>query len=75
MCCTLQDLFIRKTDFNGSPNVYQNKALGGRFRILLDRHIVLERGLEWELVPNGGFIITIPGWQVENETVLVIQFY
>lgn len=75
MCCCLNDIFIRKPDFNGSLNVCQNKAFTGRFRVLLDRHLVLEEGIEWNKLQNGGFIISIPGWEVQVDTVIVLQFY
>lgn len=75
MCCTQKDLFLRKGDFNGSANTYVNKALTGRFRVLLDRHLVLEPKVEWDCLQSGGFVITIAGWQISEDTIIVIQFY
>lgn len=75
MALVSDDLFIKFGDFNGSPNTYTNKALNQRFRVLLDRHIVLEPGVEWDKLTSGGFIVTIPGWSVAVDTVIVVQFY
>lgn len=75
MALVSDDLYIRMADFNGSINTYQNKALNQRFRVLLDRHLVLEPGLEWIKLATGGFQIVIPGWQVAFDTIIVIQFY
>lgn len=74
-CCLPLDLFLRKGDFS-SPNSYQNKIMKGmRFRVLLDRHIVLEPGIEWEVLTSGGFQILISGWEIGDDTVMVIEFY
>lgn len=75
MCCLSNDIFLRKGDFNGSPNIYQNKVLNQRFRVLLDRHIVLEPVIEWNKLTSGGFEVIIPGFTMEDDTILTVQFY
>lgn len=74
MCCLPDDMFLRKIDFNGSATSYTNKMMKGRrFRLLLDRHIVMEDGVEYQCKPAGGFdLLTI---QVGDDTIIVVQFY
>lgn len=76
MCCSPNDVFLRQGDFSGG-NTYQNKVMRGmRFRVLLDRHMVLEPGVEWVELIAGGFQIIIPGWQITDpQTCIVLQFY
>ena len=67
-------MFLRKLDFNGSATSYTNKMMKGRrFRILLDRHLVLEEGVSYECKPAGGFDLI--NLEMADDTVLVIMFY
>lgn len=74
MCCFQSDVFLRVSDF-ASVNICQNKFLTGRFRLLLDRTMLLEYGIEWSTIEGGGFIINIPNFQMADDTVIVVQFY
>lgn len=74
MCCLADDMFLRKIDFGGSTTSYTNKMMKGRrFRLLLDKHLVMEDGVEYQCKPAGGFDLL----QIEmaDDTIIVVQFY
>lgn len=74
MCCISEDVFLKKIDFDGSSTSYTNKFLKGRmFRLLLDRNMVLQQGVEWEYKPAGGFDLI--NFQMSDDNVIVVQFY
>lgn len=76
MCNNPNDLFLEQGDFNGSPNCYTNKALKGlRFRVFLDNDKQLRDGVQWDYLANGGFQITIPGFSITPDTLIIVQFY
>ena len=74
MCCLPSDVFLRKIDFGGSLTSYTNKIMKGmRCRILLDKYMVLEDGVDYSLKLSGGFdLLTII---MGDDTTLVVQFY
>jgi len=73
-CCVNHDVFLRKIDFNGSTTSYTNKLMAGRrFRLLLDRHLVLEENVEWQCKPLGGFDLI--NREMAEDSVIVVQFY
>lgn len=75
MCCLPKDLFLFFGDFQ-SPTSYQNKLMKDmRFRVLLDRDILLEPGVEWDYLSAGGIQILIPGRGIAEGTKVVAQFY
>ena len=74
MCCVAEDIFLRKIDFGGSTTSYTNKMMKGRrFRLLMDRHLVMEDGVEYQCKPSGGFDLLLT--EVVDETIIVVQFY
>lgn len=74
MCCVADDMFLRKIDFGGSLTSYTNKMMKGmRYRLLLGRHLVLEPYVEYTDKPLGGFDLI--NMQVEDDTLIVVQFY
>lgn len=73
-CCISNDVFLRKIDFDGSSTSYTNKLMKGRrFRLVLDRNMILEEGVEWECKPAGGFDLLT--FQMSDDNVIVVQFY
>ena len=74
MCCISQDVFLRFADFTTSTSLESKFLKGRRFRLLMDRHIVLEEGVEWICKPLGGFDLQ-GGLSVGVDTVVVVQFY
>lgn len=76
MCCSPSDLFLVKGDFGGSPNCYSNKVMRGlKFRIFLDSDKQLKDEVQWSYLPNGGFSIDIPGFEMQDDTLIIVQFY
>lgn len=76
MCCLPNDIFLEQGDFSGTSPVYSNKLMKGmRFRLLQGSDIFLKHGVQWDYLSNGGFEITIPGFQVAADTQLIVQFY
>lgn len=74
MCCVADDMFLRKIDFGGSLTSYSNKMMKGRrFRILLDRHLVMEENVEYSCKPSGGFDLSTI--EMADDTILIVQFY
>lgn len=69
-----RDIFLRKSDFDGSTTVYKNPLLRGlRFRLLRDKDALLEPGIEYDVLENGGF--ELKTFEVGEETIIVLQFY
>lgn len=69
------DLFLKKGDFNGSPNIYQNKIMIGlRFRVYLDS-LQLQDNVQWSYLSAGGFNILIAGFDIADDTSIIVQFY
>lgn len=76
MCCSPNDLFLYFGDFLGSPNAYSNKVMKGmRFRLFLDNDKQLVDGVQWDYLTAGGFQLTIPGFNVTADTLIIAQFY
>ena len=73
-CCISEDVFLRYSDFL-SPTSFESKFMKGRrFRLLLDKHIVLEKLVQWIEKPLGGFDL-MGGIIMGEDSVMVIQFY
>lgn len=74
MCCLPSDVFLVKSDFGGSDTSYSNKVMKGmRYRLILDRHLILRRGIEYEDKEAGGFDLLT--FTVGDDTILTLQFY
>lgn len=75
MCCLPKDLFLRLADFDSS-SIYLNKMMKGmRFRVIMDGDKQLEDGVQWDYMANGGFQILISGFQITEDTLIIVQFY
>ncbi len=73
-CCISEDVWLRFQDFD-SPTSFSSPFLRGRrFRILLDKHIVLEKYVQWLDKPLGGFDL-LGGLVMNEDSIAVIQFY
>ena len=77
MCCISQDVVLRYIDFGGvgQPTSFESKFLAGRtYRLIMDDHIYLEKGVQWLDKPLGGFDL-LGGIYVGVDTKFVLQFY
>jgi hypothetical protein len=74
MCCIAEDIFLRKIDFGGSTTSYTNKLMKGmRYRLIRDKDAIMQPDVEWIKKDIGGFDLV--GFEMADDTVIVIQFY
>ncbi len=73
-CSTPEDIFLRLPDFNGSTSTYRNILMKSlRYRLLRDKDVVMERGIDYANNSNGGFDLL--NFQMDNTAVIGVQFY
>jgi hypothetical protein len=68
------DMFLRVGDFQTSTSYSNPLMKGERYRVLFDRHIVLERGVDYIDKISGGFDLQ-GGYNVGVGTIIIVQFY
>jgi len=74
MCCVSEDVWLRFQDFD-SPTSFSSPFLKGRrFKILLDGHLLLEKGVQWSEKTLGGFDF-IGGLFINETSVVTVQFF
>lgn len=80
MCCcqngfnTQEDFTVYGTQFTTSKE-YGNPFLKGRYRIYMRGLGFLTKGIEWDYLPEGGFVILIAGFVVTPEALFTGNFY
>lgn len=74
MCCLPDDMYLQKVDFGGSSTSYTNKVMKGmRYRLIRDKDAIMQPEVEWTKKDIGGFDLI--GFEMADDTVIVIQFY
>lgn len=69
------DMFLKKEDFK-SPSEYKNPLMMCmRFRIFLDGDVQLQPTIQWDYIDGGGFKILIPNFEMQDDTLIIVQFY
>lgn len=78
MCCcnkVNEDIWVYGGMFQ-SEQEYKNPLLKGRFRLKMRGIESLIREEEWDYIPSGGFkVFLTPGWKVNNEVKILVEFY
>lgn len=73
MCCLPDDVFLHIQDFDGGVS-YTNVIMKNmRYRLIRDKDVILTPGLDYLNKVGGGFDLV--GFEVGDDTVIVIQFY
>ena len=68
------DVFLNSSDFGDDKKLYPNKVMKGlRYRLLYDKYQLLQEGVDWFKLPNGGF--QLDKLEVKGDATLVLQFY
>lgn len=72
-CCTPNDVFLKKIDFDGLTS-YPNKVMKGmRYRLIRDKDVILEPLTDYADKPMGGFDLLTS--EMADDTIIAIQFY
>lgn len=73
-CCIGEDVWLRFADFD-SPTSFSSPFMKGRrYMLFMDRHIILEKGVQYLDKPLGGFDF-LGGLQMAEDSVIVVHFY